>query len=380
MNSKSNPYLHIISLNVPFPPNYGGIIDIFYKIKALYEVGTKIHLHCFDYGRGTQMELNKYCQTVTYYKRNKSLFKQFSSKPFIVASRSSKELLNNLLKDSYPILFEGLHSTFYLNHPNLENRIKIVRTHNIEHHYYKLLQKQEPFFLRKWFFALESFKLIKYQTALSKAQIIAAISPNDAKYFSNIFGKTVWLPPFHSNNELKLQIGSGNYMLYHGNLSVRENIEAVLFLINTFKHSDISLIVTGKNPSSQIRRSLAKVNNIKLIANPSYKGMMELIINAHIHLLPTFQPTGIKLKLIESLFMGRHCVANNEMVDGTGLEKLCHIANSKDEFKNKAHKLMTEPFENKDLIMRKEILGKKFNNKRNAQMLLEAIEAVNTQN
>ncbi len=28
-------YLHIISFDIPYPPNYGGVIDVFYKLKAL---------------------------------------------------------------------------------------------------------------------------------------------------------------------------------------------------------------------------------------------------------------------------------------------------------------------------------------------------------
>ena len=27
--------LHVVSLQVPFPPDYGGVIDIYYKLKAL---------------------------------------------------------------------------------------------------------------------------------------------------------------------------------------------------------------------------------------------------------------------------------------------------------------------------------------------------------
>ena len=53
--------LHIVSFDVPFPPNYGGVVDVFYKIRALHKLGVKIHLHCFEYGRGEQKELDKYC-------------------------------------------------------------------------------------------------------------------------------------------------------------------------------------------------------------------------------------------------------------------------------------------------------------------------------
>jgi len=31
--------LHIISFNIPYPPDYGGVMDVFYKIKALHDLG-----------------------------------------------------------------------------------------------------------------------------------------------------------------------------------------------------------------------------------------------------------------------------------------------------------------------------------------------------
>jgi hypothetical protein len=50
-------HLHIISFDVPYPANYGGVIDVFYKLKNLHKAGVKIILHCFEYGRGEQKEL-----------------------------------------------------------------------------------------------------------------------------------------------------------------------------------------------------------------------------------------------------------------------------------------------------------------------------------
>ena len=38
--------INIVSFNVPYPPNYGGIIDVYYKIKALREIGCEVVLHC----------------------------------------------------------------------------------------------------------------------------------------------------------------------------------------------------------------------------------------------------------------------------------------------------------------------------------------------
>ena len=49
--------------------------------------------------------------------------------------------------------------------------------------------------------------------------------------------------------------------------------------------------------------------------------MNRLIISTMI-LLPTQHNTGIKLKLIESLYKGRFCIANIKMILGTDLESI----------------------------------------------------------
>src|ERR1700759_4192489 len=110
MNNYSGKYLHIVSFNVPYPPDYGGVIDVYYKIKALHDLGIKIHLHCFHYGREQSVELEEICHSVQYYERKKFYKALYSSVPYIVGSRQSGELLDNLSSDEHPVLFEGLHT------------------------------------------------------------------------------------------------------------------------------------------------------------------------------------------------------------------------------------------------------------------------------
>ena len=136
--------IQLVAFNIPYPPDYGGVIDIFYKIKALSECGIKIDLHCFEYNRAQAKELEKYCAKVFYYARKKGIRYQISFKPYIVQTRDNKQLLSNLSSCEYPILFEGIHTCFYLDHPALKNHLRLVRTHNIEHEYYRNLCKAEP--------------------------------------------------------------------------------------------------------------------------------------------------------------------------------------------------------------------------------------------
>ncbi|MBK9638318.1 MAG: hypothetical protein IPO63_11045 [Bacteroidetes bacterium] len=119
-----NKQLHIISFDVPLPADYGGVIDVFNKIKHLHKLGIEITLHCFTYGRKENEKLNIFCKEVYYYPRSTSPLKIMSHEPFIVTTRNHPDLLHRLLADDHPILFEGLHTTHFLSHPSLQNRIK----------------------------------------------------------------------------------------------------------------------------------------------------------------------------------------------------------------------------------------------------------------
>ncbi|HZI00495.1 MAG TPA: mannosyltransferase, partial [Flavisolibacter sp.] len=62
--------LHIVCLDAPAPPDYGGAIDIYYKIKALAGIGKKIILHYFDYKPGRSAgDLDSICVEVNTYSR-----------------------------------------------------------------------------------------------------------------------------------------------------------------------------------------------------------------------------------------------------------------------------------------------------------------------
>jgi len=97
--------IQLVAFNIPYPPDYGGVIDIFYKIKALCECGIAINLHCFEYDRPQAVELEKYCANVFYYPRKIGVRYQVSLKPYIVTTRINSLLLKNLSSCNAPIIF-----------------------------------------------------------------------------------------------------------------------------------------------------------------------------------------------------------------------------------------------------------------------------------
>lgn len=367
--------VNIIAFDIPFPANYGGTIDIFYKLKTLHKLGIEVVLHCFEYDKPRQKELEKYCKEVYYYPRKKGLRYQLSPLPYIVATRNDQQLLERLTGNSFPILFEGLHSCYFLDHPVLKNRKKIVRTHNVEHEYYTGLKKASKNLIRKIYYDIESRKLKKFESILQHARVILSISEDDQKHFSKLFSNVEFIPAFHPFNEIKSKPGSGEYFLYHGKLSVEENDRAALFLIEkVFSQVSNKLVIAGQNPGLNLIKAANNFPNVELIANPSSEKMDELIQNAQACVLPTFQSTGLKLKLLISLFSSRFVIVNTPMVQNTSLEELCEIADSPKEFIRQINKIALQQFNEEQLGTRKEKL-RLFSNEVNGNKLRKIIES-----
>ncbi|MDL2227894.1 glycosyltransferase family 1 protein [Bacteroidales bacterium OttesenSCG-928-K03] len=373
----SNISINIISFNVPYPPNYGGTIDVFYKIKTLYELGVKIHLHCFLYDRPQALELENYCVSVNYYKRKTGFKSNLSLTPYIVKSRQSEELVNNLLQNNYPIMFEGLHSCSLLSDIRIRGRIKLYRESNIEHEYYSHLAKSTKKISDKLFYYIESFKLRLFQKKLKYADCLLVVSKKDEEYLKKRFrpNLVLYLPSFHGNQNVVSKKGKGNYILYHGNLSVEENIVAANYLINNiFSKISHQVIIAGLKPDKSIANNIAKYDNIKLIANPDDKEMRELVENAHINILYTHQATGLKLKLLNVLYQGRFVLVNSKMCVGTDLSDLCVISDKADEMIANINILFENDFTEKDIAKRSTKLDEMFNDERNGLKIIERLQ------
>ena len=374
MRNTSDNHIHIVSFDVPCPVNYGGVIDVFFKLKALVERGFKVHFHCFEYGREHSERLEALCVETHYYKRDMSLGNLFSKKPFIVTSRISEDLIQNLLKDNYPILLEGLHTCGVLLDPRMEGRKIFVRAHNLEHDYYRYLADTEKSLRKRLFLRIEARKLRKFEPILAKATGIFAISNKDYEYFKQFYDNVYLIPAYAGFDKVDVLEGQGDFVLYHGKLDVSENYNAAEFLIKkVFKGTDIKLKIAGMNPPSHLVRCAAAEPNVELIENPEDDYLQELIRNAHINILVTTQSTGLKLKLLNALFNGRYCVVNDKMVEGLDINDLCVVANIADEIKTVVADLMTKPFVEEQVAIRKSRMDAFYNSSRATDRLVELL-------
>lgn len=369
-------FLHIVAFDIPYPPNYGGAIDVFFRVKALSESGVKIILHCFEYNRGKSDMLDKLCYKVYYYKRNISILSHFSFLPYTVVSRKNRNLHQNLTKDNYPILFEGLMSCYYLNSKLLKGRMKIYREANIEHDYYRELFRATRLSISKLYFLLESIKFSFFEKRLKNTQLILAISEVDKAYYATKFPelKVEFIPCFHSNQQLAISCEKGDFLLYHGNLSVAENEKAVIYLCeHVFSKLSHLCIVAGMNPSTRLLQVSKQYPNVEIVANPDDNHLKNLVRDAQVHLLVTFQSTGLKIKLLNTLFAGKYLVVNDKMLVGSGLDLLCHVANTPHEQIAVCEKLMLQSFSSTEVEKRATVLIPHFTNEFLAKKIIDLL-------
>ena len=192
-------HIHIISFDVPYPADYGGVVDVFYTLQALYAAGIKVHLHCFEYGRGKQPELEKICASVDYYPRLAGHKCVSPNLPYIVSSRSNPELLEKLLKDDYPILVQGVHCTYLLTDERFNGRKIVVRLCNTEYTYYQYLYRSTPVtsLFRKLYYRHESNMLKKYEQQIAGKVLFLALSEQDVVRYRQELNATkiACLPP-----------------------------------------------------------------------------------------------------------------------------------------------------------------------------------------
>ncbi len=360
--------LHLIAFNNPYPPNFGGAIDMFYKIKALSSLGVKLYLHVFYNDRDDVSGLEHYCEKLYLYKQNRSFTNHLGMLPFIVKSRYSKALIANIKKIKAPILFESLRTCNSLIHQNFDVKTA-VRCHNIEYDYSWGLYKSENKVLHKLAHLFEGYKQKRFEGVLNKADILFNISKFENDYFSKYKNSaSIYLPVFQGNETIVSKNGFGDYALYHGDLSSADNLKSALFLIEVFKPLGKPLVIASAVGNDAIKRAISNFPNITFSKIETDTQLMHLIQYAHINTLYSFQRSGTKLKVFTALFHGRHCMLNKNMVDDENILAICTVAEDKETYRRKVLELFNIKFE----VDKKRIEAlKRYNDMANAKIIID---------
>lgn len=362
-------HLHIVCLDAPSPPSYGGAMDMYYKITALAALGKKIILHYFDYKKNRNAaSLNGYCVEVHAYQR-KGFINSFSL-PYMISSRVNRSLINRLNKDRFPVLLEGLHCSGIIPYLNDTSRV-LVRMHNEESGYYESLARLEKNIFKKAYYSTEALLLNKYQERLDRNIKFACLSETDVTILEKEYGwtKLHFIPCFIPWQSVRSQAGRGDYCLYHGNMAVPENEAAATWLIrHVFSKTGIPFVVAGNAISKSLRAAALECKNCRLVYDPPDDELNALIRDAQINVLPSKNTTGVKLKLLHALFEGRFCLSNEQGIRGSQVHSGVHLAQEAEQWVPLIQNLFEQDFTRRHAEER-HYLEVLYNNKINAQKL-----------
>ncbi|UOK41252.1 MULTISPECIES: hypothetical protein [Flavobacterium] len=363
MNEK---VLHIVSFDNPYPPNYGGVIDVFYKLKALHSIGFAIHLHCFVKEIPSEFdELEKLCKSIYFYEITNSPFHFFSALPFSVISRGDRRLAENIAKTEAPILFEGLKTTCSVYDSRIKNHRKILRLQNIEEDYFNGISKSENSLLKKIAFKLEAMKYTKYKDVFSKFDEVITLSKFENEKARQFCEKSTYVPVFHGNDTVLPLEGFGEYSIYHGDLNTSDNRKCVVFLIDVFrKLPHRKLVIASGSNEDFVQKLIGGSENIQFVKLNDFEQLKTMLQKSHISISWSFQKSGTKLKAINSLFNTRFCIINENIIDDTVVSDLCVTAKNDEELIAQIEALSEKSFS--DYPRRKEVLENYMSDTNNA--------------
>ncbi len=307
---------------------------MYYRIDELLARGVHVRLHVVAHvDRSTGVpEHWRSAGIEVFFHLRRGAWSALSPKPYIVASRTVGSLLPNLVNGPPIILFEGVHCAGWLAHPRLGGKAQWVRVHNRESEYYQQLSEAPTTTLRRFYYREEARRLRGYESSvLAQADLLLPMSPHDEAWCRTLNPREVLLhPSYVGPRSVTAQLGTGDYALFHGALHVDDNEAAARELVAVMQQRPgRRLIVAGRTPSGGLAAFAKTHPNVELIADPSTAEMHTLVQGAQVVLLRAKHRAGYKIKLIESLAMARHVVANAAIVHGApGLRGAVTLADS----------------------------------------------------
>jgi hypothetical protein len=366
-------HLHIVYPESPWPANHGLSIELLHKLRSLHREGLHIHLHIHRSTRGEQRLTDPSCATIDHYASDDPEGRAHPGLPRAVAQRSSAALTHRLKQDDHPILFAGLETTLPLASDDWSGRKICIRLFDHEHAHAEDVISHTRSWFKKFSLSGESRKWLDWEKKIVPRFMVTVLHAGQARYCRERLGaKQVMELPAFIGWDLPLCLeGVGHFCLYHGNLAEPENAQAATWLLEkVFQPMEVPFVIAGKSPSAKLVDLAHKWPHTCIVADPSEAEMQDLIKKAQVQVLPSMTHTGLRFKILNGVFCGRHIVTNQAMVKHTKLESACHMTEEAMGFQSVIMQLYRKPFTEEEVELRSGLMHHYYNNAEHARQLI----------
>lgn len=354
---------------VPYPPKDGGAIATLNLTKGYAQWGHKVTMLAMN-TKKHYCNLEEIPQDVksivdiigvdinTKISFQDALFNLlFSRLPYIAQRFLSKEyeqkLISILTKEKYDIVqLEGLYMGLYIPIIRKYSNAKIVlRAHNIEHEIWKRTAAQEENKVKKKYITILANRIKKLKLKLLNSyDMLVPITPRDGEIFK-ILGNT---KPMHIapagidlNHLIPCRENIEYPSIFHiGALDWSPNQEGLLWFFEKVwptikeKHPDIKFYLAGRNaPESFVKKVPENVIYIGEV-----KDAYEFMNSKAIMIVPLLSGSGMRIKIIEGMALGKTIVSTSVGTEGINSTKNHNIliADKTEDFINSIEKAISK--------------------------------------
>lgn len=359
----------LISQVHPYPHYDGGRMDVFYRIKALAELGYDVILISFYNPLLTVPEnsvLDRFCKrifTIPYQRRSYRKF--LSLKPYSIACREvwneldpvfdnlKREKIDAVIAESPHVVTVAERAKKRLDIPRL-----YIRSHNDEPRFMRSVALSSPTFsIERVFFLAEAFKytrfLPKMMSELGNSASIWHISFDECREFADKYPsiKHHFLPAGIDLTRLqKVKDCSSKKVLFAGALYSPNNIHGLQWYLKEVhplmleRDKEYQLIIAGNTAGANPTMLKRIKNNERVIFYDTPGNMEPIYEEAQVFINPMLLGAGVKLKTIDAAIQGLPVVTTSIGNEGTGLshQKEVLVGDTPEEFAGHLFELLSQ--------------------------------------
>ncbi len=362
----------LICNKFPYPPRDGGSLASYNMARGLVEAGNRVDLLAMNtskhYSPGGVLNidiegLNKVRDvfidnSVSYPGLFFNLL--FSSTPYnagrIIHKTFKKVLADMLRENEYDIIqMEGLYLASYLKEIRENTKAKIVyRAHNIEHEIWNSYCRNTKAISEKFYLGHQNKKIKNFeQEFVNRYDLLATVSKADLEKLNSMGNeKPAIVAPFGMYPDEFIMaksssVGDSFHLQYIGALDWLPNVESLNWFIDNVwvkvkkKYPGLRFSVAGRNPKGRFAKKMVRkgIDYFGEVAS-SRKYLSE----NGVVVVPLFSGSGIRVKIIEALFMKKPVIATTFAVSGIPVEDGVNIliADNENAFLDCIGKLVTD--------------------------------------
>lgn len=302
----------------------------------------------------------------------------FSKRPYNVIRFYNKKYKRELLKiitgEKFDIIqFEGPHMAIYLHDIRKYSKAKtILRAHNVEHILWEEMAAEATFFLKGWYFRVIAKRLQLFEKwVIEHVDGVIPITRFDASVISS-FSKPLRLEVIPFGIDISNYIPSDKTVeksiFYIGALDWMPNQRGLIWFLKQVwpkvrqQFPNVSLHIAGRNSPNWLTKIIRE-------AGANFHGevsdAIKFIEPFQIMVVPLFSGSGVRVKIIEGMAMGKAIVATSKAVQGLDVANYNGIllANKADDFSTAIIGLLTDNLsQNKIRSVAREFAAANFDN------------------